>query len=361
MKFDNIKYADPTIEINQYKIPVTQVNRQEYNNIVTTLNDLYNRNEIDKGFIHTPSGGISIDADNLRHNINCYEIRSSKSSHEIICVNGDGLFRAQYYHGANDIQEKRKISGTQAIKRFEKELKKDGINLKDYYIENGKEVKATIPKPKIALADPRFKDRTFEGCHHIDLNSAYPYVMTLMYPEWATTINRLYEKRKKNNTYKCILNYSYGYFQSKYFGYKLANVSKKCIEWVRDKLDELTKFLEDNGCVVLAWNTDGIWYQGKRFMQFDDHTLGGIKTDYTNCKIRFKSKGAYEFYGIDTETHQFGYHPVVRGLTTLDLIKPREKWVWGDVMNCTGLKLEETETGIINIYEGEDEDDEESD
>lgn len=354
MQFDNIKYSAPTLNINLTRIPTTQIGLDEYNNIVRTLNALHNNNEINKGFRWTKSGGISISREHLGHNLNCFEVRASKSDHEIICVSSLGAFRAQYWHGANDIQEKQKMSGRKAIYRLQKEMEKDGINLEDYYIDNGKAIKPSIPSPLIGLTNPVFKGLTFEKCHHIDINSAYPYAMTLMYPEWTKTINRLYEKRHTNEVFKAVLNMSYGYFQSKYFNYNLANVSKFCIEWVRNKLLEVTKFLEENGCTVLAYNTDGIWYQGKRFMQFDEKQLGGLKTDYTNCKIRFKSDGAYEFYGIDTKTHQFGYHPVVRGLTTLDKVKPRNQWVWGDVMNATNVMLKdsETEADIIEVCEG---------
>ena len=50
--------------------------------------------------------------------------------------------------------------------------------------------------------------------------------------------------------------------------------------------------------------------------------LGQWKQDHEFVRIRFKSKGSYEYEEIDKETGELIYHPVVRGLTILE--RPKE-------------------------------------
>ena len=179
------------------------------------------------------------------------------------------------------------------------------------------------------------KDHIFTNAYHLDINSAYPYFMTKKYPEWYKTINRIFEQRAQHKEYKCVLTYSYGYFQSKYYGYKLADVSKYCVEETIKLLIQTKEVLEKNNCLALAYNTDGLWFTDKSGKiaeaiekEVCGNKLGQFKLDHKNCQIRFKSDGCYEFI------ENGKYKPVVRGKTTYDSYKSREDWQWGDIYRC---------------------------
>ena len=59
---------------------------------------------------------------------------------------------------------------------------------------------------------------------------------------------------------------------------------------------ELAKQLKDSGRMVLAYNTDGIWYCGEIYHgEGEGNGLGQWSNDHTNCTIRFKSAGSYEY------------------------------------------------------------------
>ena len=154
-------------------------------------------------------------------------------------------------------------------------------------------------------------------------------------PKLEPVINKIYKERKINPVNKDILTRTYGFMQSewcrvninnKVYSYAFAHLSKAAMEVNNRKIDYLLDELELSGRKILATNTDGIWYTGELYHDEHEGTkLGQWKHDHKNCMIRFKSKGSYE-YEEDGK-----YHAVVRGLTKLDKIKPREKWEWGDI------------------------------
>jgi hypothetical protein len=88
--------------------------------------------------------------------------------------------------------------------------------------------------------------------------------------------------------------------------------------------------LRQAGRQILAYNTDGIWYAGEEYHgEGEGPELGQWGHDHRNCKIRFKSAGAYEFI------EDGKYYPVIRGLTLLDKVKDRDtEWQWGDIFNA---------------------------
>lgn len=344
-----IKYAKLNITPNKMLIPTTKVDLEEYNFYCRYYNSLYEQGEINQGFILTHSRGISIDKKSLLHNLNCYEVFKSNAMHEICVITAEGMARIQYWHGTtNKLKpENSKISGTNAFNIFRDELRKDGIRIEDYYLDpkEGRAIKETIPSPLIKVSSKLVYNKIFDNAHHIDINQAYPYAMTLLYPEWTPTILRLYEKRHTNKKWKAVLNYSYGYFQAKHFGCKLANVSKFCIEETISRLNAITEVITKGGGTVLAYNTDGIWYTGDILpLPVDQQTkLGGLKHDHVNCRIRFKSDGAYEYI------EDGKVYPVVRGSTNFDTWKSRDQWEWGDIYKATINMLVEssTEYGVI--------------
>lgn len=324
-----IKFAPPSLKVkpNLIRFPITKVTLEEWNEIIRHYNKLYEEEMINRGFIFTKSGAISTTKENLMHNNCCYEVREARYMHELIICSGEGRARVQHDHG--QVVQEKNCSGHKAFSRLNRAFKKDGIDLSRYYIENGKEVKETIPKPMIQLCI--LPNITYTNVFHLDINSAYPYAMTIIVPEWKKTIERIYDGRMENNINKSILNMSYGWFQCRYFGYKLAHISKFCIEYTINYLKEITKELMDNDCSAICYNTDGIWFKCDNPIYIEElekktsYKLGGFKLDHKNCSIRFKSPGCYE-YIEDGE-----YKPVVRGRTNLDDLKPRSQWEWGDI------------------------------
>ena len=157
---------------------------------------------------------------------------------------------------------------------------------------------------------------------------------------------KLYTKRKTNDIYKAILNFSIGYMQSLgCCGAKWAHLSKDAITDNNKRITELANKLKKAGNHILSYNTDGIWYIGKIYHgENEGNKLGQWENDHVNCKWRCKSAGSYEFMEGDK------YYPVVRGYTTLDSIKNRSEWQWGDIFqkesNPIIFKFEE-DKGVI--------------
>lgn len=349
-----IKFAPPSLRVkpNLIRFPITKVTLEEWNELVSHYNKLYEEEEIHRGFIFTKSGAISTTKESLIYNSCCYEVRETRYMHELIICCADGRARVQYDHG--QVVQEKNYSGHKAFNRLNREFKKDGIDLSNYYIENGKEVKDTIPKPLITLCI--LPNITYTNVFHLDINSAYPYAMTIIVPEWKKTIERIYDGRMNNSMNKLILNMSYGWFQCRYFGYKLAHISKFCIEYTKKYLASITEELLNNGCSVICYNTDGIWFKCDEPSYIEElekktcYRLGGYKLDHKNCSIRFKSSGCYEYIedGI--------YTPVVRGRTNLDDLKPRKEWEWGDIYKAIPhIYYNSTEEyGIIEIGDEEE-------
>ena len=350
--FEGIKYIDIIDNINYLKIPVTKVNLDKYNELVRYFNNLYNNKQINRDFIWTKSHGLSSDRDNLCHNLNCYEVKTYSWGAELIFSSPEnGISRVQLQIG-QPTKEKSFMTGRRAYTRFRNELKKDGIDIEKYFITNGMEVKKEIEKPLCELYTDIYLNKEFDNAYHLDINSAYPYVMMKMYPEWSKTIQRIYDKRKKNKVYKAVLNMTYGFFQSKLFGAKLANVSKRCIHDTNMSLLKMSILLTDSGCKVLSYNVDGLWFQcnDERLITEIDkicsNNIGDFKIDHRKCKIRFKGPKAYEYIENDIT------HIIYSGKTTLDKIKPREEWQWGDIFKTFQVTwVLSDEYGIIEEME----------
>lgn len=358
-KYDRTQFS---ATVNFMKIPCNQVDLEEYNKVVRWLNKRYEKGKIKRGFTWTKSGGLCIDHNVIYTQFNNYEVKSSTSMHEVVIMTEINdvqyVTRIQYRHGTvkNNPLE---VSGRRAFVTLRKELRKDNINIEDYKIDNGEEVKKTIPKPLIGVKNKMIFGLTFEHCYHLDLNSAYPAAMGDLYPEWKPTLNRLYNRRHRSPVYKAVLNEAYGFMQSKWVKYQYSHISKYCIEKTIERLKINEEILEKNGCIVLGFNTDGIWFQcenSKIMLELEQakcsKELGSMKLDHKDCKMRYKSDGAYEYI------ENGKYTPVVRGATNLDDYKDRKDWEWGDiykavekrfVMSCDeyGVILEDNKEGDL--------------
>lgn len=221
------------------------------------------------------------------------------------------------------------ITGTMAFNKFVQVCEKHGVNLEDFAVDNGMDYKQQMEKPLIKVANHSFYNKIFENAHHIDLNSSYMSGIAKAYPALYAPIKDIYDNRKTAEDpelYKAILTHAYGYFQSQYIDYRFANLSKAALDYNNQYIRDLTEKLKNANNAVIAYNTDGIWYTGDLYSDENEGPdLGQWKNDHTNCKIRFKSNGAYEYI------ENGKYHPVLRGECKYDKICPRNKWTWGSI------------------------------
>lgn len=342
-----IKRAPVTLHPNYIMIPVTRTDSmEEFNEVLFAYKDR-GYNPVNR----TKSGGISC----KRFRGTAFDLTTNRWGCELLVIDYEGMFRLQFRNKTLDdptVDEvEKKITGTQALNKFYRELEKIGIDLNDYAIDNGKEVKETIEKPLIQLARQSFKDMTFENCHHIDINSSYPAGVKEYRPEFAPVIDKWYKLKKEGHKeYKAYLNLMIGTMQSQYQRYRYADISKYAIARNNQKIRDMAQWLKDNGRTVLLYNTDGIWFTGEAFpKEMQSNELGAFKQDHTNCKFRAKSDGAYEFIEDGV------YYPVIRGKTRLDNTKARIAWQWGDIYQQDAEQIQKykvtLENGIERVYE----------
>lgn len=345
----------PLKEINYLKLSSNYVSFDVFN---AFCEDLVNRMKDYpySPFTATRSGGIS--KKSTSDGPYMYLLRSNRTSLvEIIVLDERGTTRVMYRNALKENQvvnenksEMKVLSGKKALGILIDELKKDNIDLYDYQIskEEGQAIHTkdkTMNPRLIKIIDNNDVDKELENCHHLDLNSAYSAGLVENYPEFKTTITRLYEKRKDIPEYKQVLNLSIGVMESKITGFKWNHLAYKSHEWTNNQIYRMISLIEKRGGRPILLNTDGIWYQSDLPININESgELGGWKHDHKQCKLRIKSSGSYEF--IENSV----YTPVQRGHTLLDKSKPRELWQWGDIYQ-EEARLVET----IKVYQlGED-------
>ena len=272
---------------------------------------------------------------------------------------------ALYFVGSEAVDEygdATKMTGRKAYVMMRREFQKDGIDLEDYAVPDGKIIKKTeIEKPMIMATNHLQFGKTYENVHHLDFHSSYPGGLARLHPGMRKTIERIYAKRKssdKDAELKLALDASIGFFQSQYckiggHGYALANLARDAVNDNNERIRRVTAELVASGRTPLLYNTDGIWYIGEPLECGADYGpgVGKWENDHTALKFRAKSRGAYEYIDAD------GYHPVVRGKTKLEETKSRDTWEWGDIFQIGGVKkfgLSQNGT-VIGEYVDEDE------
>ena len=336
-KVSNVKHLN-YINIKCSLLTPNIENANKFNEILHYLQD-----NVKTKVNRTKSGGIS-----KSHFVRLpsYDYTYSISGAELLILTEFGYYRIQFRPKLAESDESKSMSGRNAFNEFKKILSENGIDLEDYAIDNGLEVKEEIEKPLIKMEKAMYisseNHNGYANVHHIDFHNSYPGGLMFTHPEFKNVIEMMYNKRKENPIYKAILNYSIGFMQSKWVGYRFAALSRDAINNNNDRIRKVAKALKDSGRVVLAYNTDGIWYSGDVYHgEGEGKNVGEWENDHTNCRIRFKSAGAYEFI----ENGQ--YHPVVRGYTRLDTIKSRDEWSWGDIYKNDIIVFKLTENGII--------------
>lgn len=340
--------------IPNYDVSLDEINR-EYNYWLNYKPNLvYNKNL-------TYSGQLS--KANFNYGV-WYILNNQFFKLFVSCIDAEDIPCAyQLRFRINDTDFGREISGRDSFQRFRAELKKDGVDIENFAIDNGKELKSTVDfgNPVIQF-DESIKDKTIENAHHVDMASAYMYFAGIYHPEWEKTIQRIYDLRKSSSIYKHILTHACGFFQSQYcilngHGYALADVSSFAIRSTAIAVKKMAKELLNYGFRILAYNTDGVWFCGdlKLFPRekweklTEKKEIGNFSIDHKNCTIRFKSVGSYEYM----ENRK--YTPVVRGLTRYDRAGlARDNWNWGYIYTPEGEQVEvykfEKDCGLKKEY-----------
>lgn len=299
-------------------IPVTQLNMNDEN--MAFFNEQVKRCERYNAIKRTAKGYIS-----KFTRLPAYDVRQTTSCVELTVLDMSGMFRIQFRNSG--IKEKQSIYGHKAFLIFKSICKKHDIYLDDYIIDNGSDIKKEIEPYIIKVENQVFLNRTFTNAHHLDFHSSFPSGLALTHPEFKPVIEELYNGRKEKPEYKLVLNCTIGYMQSEpCCKAKWAQLARDAINNNNARIRDVAKRLKKSGRILLAYNTDGIWYVGNEFHDIGEGTtIGTWANDHTNCKIRFKSPGSYEF------EEDGKYHPVVRGHTKLDTLKSRDNWQWGDI------------------------------
>ena len=310
-----LKHTASSAKINYLLIPVSvfKINKEgaeKFNKIYLWLKS-QNLYQIER----TNSGGIKSGPHRKRP---AWDVKKSRSCIELTVLMEGKAWRIQF---RSELKEG--MSGRKAFTLFKRLLTKRGINLDDYVIDNGSEVKEEIQKPLIGAKRKIFYDRTFENVNHIDFHSSYAAGLANTHPEFREVLEELYRKREEKPEYKNILNFSIGFMQSlSGCNARWAHLSRDAIQDNNNRIKNLAELLEKKGRMVLSFNTDGIWYKGPVFHgEGEGDGLGQWHNDHVNCKFRAKSSGSYEFI----ENHK--YYPVVRGIANFS----KKDWKWGDI------------------------------
>lgn len=348
MKLKDIKKSF-ALKPNYYLIPVYRTSDpDDFNSLVDEVKKLKGFKQVD--FVRTPSKGLCTDTKTLWSEMPGYEIKKVKNGCEVLVLSYElGHFRIQFRSTESKKVDERKVHGRTAFTKFKKDCQKNGIDLEAYKVDEdtGWEIKQTIENPKIDVFSPLFLNRTYYSVHHLDINSSYPAGLAESHPEFRPLIEKYYNKRKENEDYKAILNLTIGFMQSRYCDYAYSQLSKDAIHVNNRKVEEMTLWLQKHDRIVLAWNTDGIWFAGESLADvYHSSELGEWHQDYTNCQFRMRSKGSYEFICDDK------YYARVRGKTTYEKeVKPRDQWEWGDIYREEAEAIKYTVGPDYHIYE----------
>lgn len=261
----------------------------------------------------------------MRINDGWYEGPRSKTKIEIGLIYDSRIYTFVFWPNRDEGDS---LMGWQALKRFDTRC---GLIAAPYALRDNSEIqkiKNTI-KPawiKLTTIGSMNKDQEWVNVFHIDINSAYPAFLCKAYPQFYKYFHDLYIHRKDNEENKAYLNFCIGAMQSiNLYGNRYPELAKAGINGTIEYLQELTQKLEEQGFIVLGYNTDGIFvYHPEGKIYHDENEgidMGQWKIDHIFDKIRFKSAGAYEYI------ENGEYHAVVRGVPK----KISKNFVWGDI------------------------------
>jgi hypothetical protein len=335
-----------TLYVNYTRIPCTQIDFtpegvKQFNKLLHYVYNLPDMHPIHR----TPRKGIS-NAGNDRYYFR-YDVRELASMVELTLIYDFKCWRIQL---RNKVPKgcKEAMGGKIAFRQLSRICKNYGINLDNYKITNGLEVKETITPYIKKILDHNYIGIDMENVHHIDFNSSFMSNLAEAYPEFRPVAEYLYNNRNEHPEYKGVMNCSIGYMQSRYIDAELANLSKAAIDGNNKKIMELVEELRLNNRIPLLINTDGVWYTGDIYHGLNEgNNIGQWKHDHINCTLLVKSPAAYQY------KDEFGnVKTVMSGQTYLDRYKPRDLWEWGDIFksDCEEIQFKMNNKGyIVNI------------
>lgn len=318
---------------NKLKIPVVAFNCDDEG--AKAFNKVY-REALKRKWnmiTRTPSGGISISKTNFKPPM--WDVQANNAGIEITIVEYY-MLRIQFRFVKTATGEKVKIFGYQSWIKWRDICEKFGINMDDFAIADGAEKKKGMEKALIAIEDEAVVGETLEGCHHLDFHSSHMAGLANTHPEFIKPVQYCYTMRKINEIYKSVLTNTWGYMQSiSQCGARWAHLSADALADNNKRVRDMARRLKESGRKILLYNTDGIWYQGEIYHgDGEGKELGQWENDHIDCRLRIKSKGAYEFI------EDGKYYPVVRGMTRWDKVKPRSEWEWGDIFRKESVVIE---------------------
>ena len=166
-----LKHSPFSLKPNKVKIPVTALYPSDLT--IEEFNKLYEwvRNTYINKIFRTQSGGISVSR--LHFKPPMWDISSTQSCVELTLILYEGFWRIQIRFGSSPDEEKKIASGRQAFLKFKEMAKKYNIDMKNYEIENGPEVKKEIEKSLIKLENKNISGLIWNNVHHIDIHSCY--------------------------------------------------------------------------------------------------------------------------------------------------------------------------------------------
>ena len=331
------KSSPPTLHPNLLKVPVTSFSFTSEG--CKEFNTIY-REMLNHPFPLklTESGGLCTRAEFTRGGSYRWYLRDGKYAGELIVRDPDcrwyrfqiGRVKLPGKRGNVYIEEgeEKQVFGRISLFKVRRKCKDLGLDLDSLSVskKDGLSIKNTIPAPLIRIERPYYIDRIFENSHHIDYNSSYAYGICEDYPELMPVMKYFFDQRKKRPEFKKVLSVFHGVCQSAVCQYKFSNLAYSANMNNRIRVEDLAARVAASGRRIIAFNTDGFWYDGEIYHDENEgHEFGQWKNDHVNCRIRFKSKGCYEYIekGI--------YCPVYRGKSSYEDKVPREGWIWGDI------------------------------
>lgn len=347
---DGKTFTEDYYKVNYYKLPVTIFNMKNgtlNQSNINKLNEFISRIKNSESFTklrRTKSGGISIEGAYLHSHPFQYDINSSTSKHIVTIVTAEGCFKL-YVGYAKDRKEKK--SGATPSKRLLDKCAQYEIDMEKYQnsYEDGLLAYKMIHKPEVGLVDGEI-DKIYEGnIHHLDFHKFYPSGIAILHPEFKAPFIDLVANGDKE-----ALDIGTRYLSSKYANYSYAKLIKDGINFMYQRFFQVYEDLKKDH-LVLAFNTDGIWYKGEVYHNsdlYEGEGLGCWSNDYVNVqKIRFKSVGlgAYEFI-----TEDGTYEPRYKGYSSYEQEVPRNQWKWGDIYKGSEVSISyDTETQQFTV------------
>ena len=310
-----LKHCKVTQHINYLLIPVSNFEINKRGAIKFNKLYLWFKKQNLYKLERTSSGGIK----NGSHmKVPAWDVRANKYCVEITAILEGYAWRIQFR-----TKTPKQLSGRTAFTKFKKLLLKDGVDLDQYVIDNGPEVKKEIDTYLVKANHEFYLDKIFIRAHHIDFHSSFAGGLANTHPEFRPTLEKIFRDREKDEMNKHILNFSVGFMQSiQGCNARWAHLSKDAIGDNNKRVKELAKEVENAGRKVLLFNTDGFWYDGEIYHgKGEGLGLGEWHNDHINCKFRMSSAGVYEFI------ENGEYTPVVRGIPN----DSKSEWKWGDI------------------------------